>query len=61
MTAFISGIIFGLLLAGSVCVIIATRTRRPRREPVEWMPEFHEPQAPPVTTRIIKSKRTFDL
>lgn len=58
MNAFFGGIVFGAILAGSIFVIYITITRRPRREPVEWMPEFHEPQ-PPVTTKIVTQKREF--
>jgi hypothetical protein len=63
MNAFFGGIIFGAILAGSVFVIfITTRRRPPRREPVEWVPEFHEPQPqPPVTTRILVNRRSIEL
>ena len=61
MNAFFGGIIFGAILAGSVVVIFITSRRRPpRREPVEWVPEFHEPQ-PPVITRILVNRRSIEL
>ena len=64
MNAFFGGIIFGAILAGSVFVIFITSRRRPRRElrrePVEWVPEFHEPQ-PHVTTRILVNRRSIEL
>lgn len=58
MNAFLGGIVFGAILAGSIFVIFITITRRPRREPIEWTPEFHEPK-PPVTTKIVTQKREF--
>ena len=63
MNAFLGGIIFGAILAGSVFVIFITSRRRPpRREPVEWVPEFHDPQPhPPVTTRILVNRRSIEL
>ena len=64
MNAFFGGIIFGAILAGSVFVIFITSRRRPspRREPIEWVPEFHEPQPhPPVTTRILIKERSIQL
>ena len=63
MNAFFGGIIFGAILAGSVFVIFITSRRRPpRREPVEWVPEFHEPQPhPPVSTRILIKERSIQL
>jgi hypothetical protein len=61
MNAFFGGIIFGAILAGSVFVIFITSRRRPpRREPIEWVPEFHEPQ-PPVITRILVNRRSIEL
>jgi hypothetical protein len=60
MNAFFGGIVFGAILAGSVFVIFITSRRRPRREPVEWVPEFHEPQ-PTVTTRILVNRRSIEL
>jgi hypothetical protein len=64
MSAFLSGVLFGVILAGSVVVIVITsrrQTRRElRREPVEWAPEFHEPQ-PHVTTRILVNRRSIEL
>lgn len=62
MNAFFGGIIFGAILAGSVVVIFITSRRRPspRREPIEWVPEFHEPQ-PPVITRILVNRRSIEL
>ena len=62
MNAFFGGIVFGAILAGSVFVIFITSIRRPhpRREPVEWMPEFHEPQ-PTVTTRILVNRRNIEI
>ena len=60
MSAFFGGIVFGAILAGSVFVIFITSRRRPRREPIEWVPEFHEPHLqPPVTTKIVTQKREF--
>lgn len=64
MNAFLSGVLFGAILAGSVFVIFVTSRRRPppRREPVEWVPEFHEPHLqPPVTTRILVNRRSIEL
>lgn len=62
MNAFFGGIIFGAILAGSVFVIFITSRRRPRREPIEWVPEFHDPQPqPPVTTRILIKERSIQL
>ena len=66
MNAFFGGIVFGAILAGSVFVIFITSRRRPepRREPVEWTPEFHDPQPPPhppVTTRILIKERSIQL
>ena len=63
MNAFFGGIIFGAILAGSVAVIFITSRRRPpRREPIEWVPEFHDPQPhPPVTTRILIKERSIQL
>lgn len=60
MNAFLGGIVFGAILAGSVFVIFITSRRRPepRREPIEWVPEFHD-QQPPVTTKIVTQKREF--
>jgi hypothetical protein len=60
MNAFFGGIVFGAILAGSVFVIFITSRRRPRRDPVEWVPEFHEPQ-PHVTTRILVNRRSIEL
>lgn len=60
MSAFLSGVLFGAILAGSVFVIFITSRRQPRREPVEWAPEFHEPQ-PHVTTRILVNRRSIEL
>ena len=60
MSAFFGGIIFGAILAGSVFVIFITSRRRPHREPIEWVPEFHEPQ-PLVTTRILVNRRSIEL
>ena len=61
MNAFFGGIIFGAILAGSVVIIFITSRRRPpHREPVEWVPEFHEPQ-PPVITRILVNRRSIEL
>ena len=62
MNAFFGGILFGFLLAGSVAVIFITSKRKPKpqREPIEWVPEFHEPQ-PPVITRIINRHRSIEL
>lgn len=59
MNAFLAGILFGVLLAGSVAVIIATRRPRPRRELPLWTEEHY--QAPPVTTRIVNRHRSFEL
>ena len=63
MSTFLAGILFGFLLAGSVAVIFITSRRRPaRREPVEWVPEFHEPHPhPQVITRIINRHRSIEL
>ena len=60
MSTFLAGILFGFLLAGSVTVIFITSKRKPKphREPIEWVPEFHEPQ-PLVTTKIVTQKREF--
>ena len=61
MSTFLAGILFGFLLAGSVAVIFITSKRKPaRREPVEWVPEFHEPQLP-VITRILVNRRSIEL
>ena len=61
MNAFFGGILFGFLLAGSVAVIFITSKRKPpHREPIEWVPEFHEPQ-PPVITRILVNRRSIEL
>jgi hypothetical protein len=62
MNAFFAGVVFGALLAGSVFTIFITSRRRPqpRREPIEWAPEFHDPQ-PPVTTRILIKERHLVL
>ena len=61
MNAFFGGILFGFLLAGSVAVIFITSKRKPpQREPIEWVPEFHEPQ-PLVTTRILVNRRSIEL
>lgn len=64
MSAFLSGVLFGVILAGSVFVIFITSRRRPtpRREPIEWVPEFHDPQPhPPVSTRILIKERSIQL
>lgn len=61
MSTFLAGVLFGFLLAGSVAVIFITSKRKPlRREPIEWVPEFHEPQ-PLVTTRILVNRRSIEL
>jgi hypothetical protein len=60
MNAFFGGIIFGAILAGSVFVIFITSRRQPRREPIEWVPDFHDPQ-PPVITRILVNRRSIEL
>jgi hypothetical protein len=62
MSTFLAGILFGFLLAGSVAVIFITSKRKPKphREPIEWVPEFHEPQ-PLVTTRILVNRRSIEL
>ena len=61
MSTFLAGVLFGFLLAGSVAVIFITSKRKPpQREPIEWVPEFHDPQ-PPVTTRIINRHRSIEL
>ena len=62
MSTFLAGILFGFLLAGSVAVIFITSKRRPKphHEPIEWVPEFHEPQ-PPVITRILVNRRSIEL
>lgn len=61
MSTFLAGVLFGFLLAGSVAVIFITSKRKPPlREPIEWVPEFHEPQ-PLVTTRILVNRRSIEL
>lgn len=62
MSTFLGGAIFGAILAGSVFVIFITMMRRPRprREPIDWVPEFHEPQKT-VTTRILVNRRSIEL
>lgn len=63
MSTFLAGVLFGFLLAGSVAVIFITSKRKPPlREPIEWVPEFHEPQPhPQVITRILVNRRSIEL
>lgn len=62
MSAFIAGVIFGALFISAVFVLVFTRTRAPRREPVEWDEEFFETDpAPPAVTKIMISKRQYTL
>lgn len=61
MSAFLSGVAFGTVLVGAVFVLFITRAKHPRREPIEWTPEFHEPPPPPVTTRILVNRRSIEL
>lgn len=60
MTPFIAGTIFGALFMGSVFTLFLTRARRPRRDPIDWTPEFHEPP-PPAVTRLTINKRSYTL
>jgi len=57
---FVGGVIFGaLLMAGALAIFIGLR-RRPRREPEDWTPEFHEPQPAPQR-RLLIQERTFEF
>lgn len=60
MAAFFSGVLFGALLVAAVFVLVFTRTRATKREPVEWTSEFHEPP-PIVTTRVLIRERELKI
>lgn len=59
MNAFFTGVIFGFVLAASIAVIIATRSKRKPRDIDLWTEEAY--QAPPVVTRVLVNKRTIEL
>lgn len=62
MAAFLSGVLFGALFIAAVFVLVFTRARAPRHEPVEWDEEFFETDpAPPAVTKIMISKRQYTL
>ena len=65
MSAFISGIIFGFLLAGSVMVIIITRKKRLKRpDPEVWSEEAYQQcqsNMPKVVTKVSIHERTIQL
>ena len=61
MNAFFAGVIFGAVLVGvGITLFITRRPRKPRREPIEWTPEFHEPP-PPVSTRVLINRRDIQI
>jgi len=62
MAAFFSGVLFGALFIAAVFVLVFTRSRAPKREPVEWDEEFFETDpAPPAVTKITINKRQYSL
>lgn len=62
MSAFIAGVIFGALLIGSVIMLFISRSRAPRREPVEWQEDYFEDEPKPlVQTKIKSNKREYIL
>lgn len=62
MAAFLSGVLFGALFIAAIFVLVVTRARLPKREPVEWDEEFFETDpAPPAVTKIMISKRQYTL
>lgn len=60
MNAFMGGIVFGSLLAAGIAVIFITRirSRRPRRDVIEWTEQAYQP---PVSTRILIQERELKL
>ena len=59
MTAFIAGIIFGVMFMGCVFIVAFFKAKRPRREIEIWSEDAYQP--PPVTTRILVNKREITL
>lgn len=60
LSAFLAGVVFGAIFMGSIFTIFTTRAKRPRRDPIDWTSEFHEP-APIVTTRILVNRRNIEI
>jgi hypothetical protein len=65
MSAFISGVIFGFLLAGSIAVAIVTHRKRPKHREIEpWKEESYNQERlskPQVTTKVSIHERTIQL
>ena len=59
MTAFISGIIFGVIFMGCVIIVYMTRSRKPKREIEIWSEDAYQP--PPVKTTIVNRHRSIEL
>lgn len=58
MNAFIAGVIFGALFAGSAIIVFVTRVKKPKQEIIDWSEKAYEP---PVTTRIVNRHRSIEL
>jgi hypothetical protein len=65
MEAFLAGVLFGFLFAGSIVLVIVTRSKRPRRKEIEpWKEETYNQERlskPQVTTKVSIHERTIQL
>lgn len=65
MEAFLAGVLFGFLFAGSIAVALVTRAKRTKsKEPDPWSEEAYTKERlskPQVTTKVSIHERTIQL
>jgi hypothetical protein len=65
MEAFLAGVLFGFLFAGSIAVAVITHMKRSKRpDPEVWSEEAyhqHQPNTPKVVTKVSIHERTIQL
>ena len=65
MEAFLAGVLFGFLFAGSIAVAIVTHMKRPKRREIEpWKEESYNQERlskPQVTTKVSIHERNIQL
>jgi hypothetical protein len=65
MEAFLAGVLFGFLFAGSIMTVVITRIKRPPRKEIEpWKEETYNQERlskPLATTKVSIHERTIQL
>ena len=65
MEAFLAGVLFGFLFAGSIAVAVNTHMKRPKRTEIDpWKEETYNQERlakPQVTTKVSIHERTIQL